>query len=68
MSPTPSASRTPIPIADLMRASSPPPASVTPRCRGYGGCPRSASVATSRRLACSITVGFDAFIEKMMSR
>mmetsp|Transcript_43718 Transcript_43718/g.98633 ORF Transcript_43718/g.98633 Transcript_43718/m.98633 type:complete len:254 (+) Transcript_43718:523-1284(+) len=34
VSPMPSRSRAPMPTADLIRPSAPPPASVTPRCRG----------------------------------
>mmetsp|Transcript_28469 Transcript_28469/g.62660 ORF Transcript_28469/g.62660 Transcript_28469/m.62660 type:complete len:274 (-) Transcript_28469:941-1762(-) len=34
VSPSPSISRAPIPMADFMRPSSPSPASVTPKCRG----------------------------------
>mmetsp|Transcript_2611 Transcript_2611/g.7431 ORF Transcript_2611/g.7431 Transcript_2611/m.7431 type:complete len:254 (+) Transcript_2611:677-1438(+) len=34
VSPRPSSSSAPMPTADLMRPSAPPPASVTPRCRG----------------------------------
>mmetsp|Transcript_62111 Transcript_62111/g.134845 ORF Transcript_62111/g.134845 Transcript_62111/m.134845 type:complete len:254 (+) Transcript_62111:815-1576(+) len=34
VSPMPSKSKAPIPTADLMRPSAPPPASVTPRCKG----------------------------------
>ena len=54
VSPMPSANKAPIPTALLMRPSSPSPASVTPRCKGY--CMSSLSiVSTSKRTDCTIT-------------
>ena len=62
VSPIPLISRLPIPSADLILPSSPSPASVTPRCKGYL-CPPACIIVTRISVASIITCELDDFIE-----
>ena len=55
-----------MPAADLTRPSSPSPASVTPRCKGYDN-PSFCIIPASIRVACIITEVSEDFIERTRS-
>ena len=57
----PSAKSEPMPTADFTRASSPSPASVTPKCNG-NAMPSLAMASTSRRTVVVITTTFEALM------